>query len=67
MEILLHKLPKNPSNILIDANRLLLNLRRAGGIAVVYASIGCLRVLKGHLPEGIFDDCGVLNPTPSSR
>ena len=43
-------------DIRIDADGLLLNFFRAVCLPLIDTGIDCLRILCGHLPEGIFDD-----------
>ena len=47
---------QNLSNICIDADGLPLNFLRANRLPLVDTSVGGVRVLSCHLPEGVFDD-----------
>lgn len=47
---------QDTANIRIDASRLPLNLPRTHCLPLVDADVGSVRVLRRHLPEGIFDD-----------
>ena len=47
---------QNLSNICIDADGLPLNFLRANRLPLVDTSVGGVRVLGCHLPEGVFDD-----------
>ena len=47
---------QNLPNICIDADGLQLNFLWANCLPLVDAGVGSVRVLRRHLPEGIFDD-----------
>ena len=47
---------QDTANIRIDANRLPLNPPRTHCLPFVDAGVGSVRVLRRHMPEGIFDD-----------
>ena len=49
---------QNLSNICIDADGLPLNFLRANRLPLVDTSVGGVRVLSCHLPEGVLDDDG---------
>ena len=52
----LRKTPQGTAIIRIDTDRLPLNLLRTNRLPLVDAGVGSVRVLRRHLPKGIFDD-----------
>ena len=52
----LRKTPQGTAIIRIDTDRLPLNLLRTNRLPLVDAGVGSVRVLRRHLPEGIFDN-----------
>ena len=46
----------NSANICMNADRLLLDLRRANGLSLIDAGVECIWIFSGHLPERILDD-----------
>ena len=53
---------QNLPNICIDADGLPLNFLRANCLSLIDTGVDCVWILRGHLPEGIFDDNGRIVP-----